>query len=194
MIRISEPGQSNGNASNRAKIAGSFRFPISQYLPDILAILMVMIMAYMLAGKPALDLKLSTSPGGKPAQSGQSSDAVKKQQVPGVAGQVHEDNADKELKARNIFTANGAYTDADNKPIPANPYTLIGVTQGKETKAIFRDYSGSVVTMTVGQKMIDGSVITRIDSASVQLKKGEEKTELKAFDVPNREKTILQKP
>jgi hypothetical protein len=193
MIRIS-PGQPHDNPSNMAKIAGSFRFPISQYLPDILAILMVMIIAYMFAGKPALDLKLSASPGGKPAQSGQSSDVVKKQPVPGVASQVNEDNADRELKARNIFTANGAYTDSDNKPIPANPYTLIGVTQGKETKAIFRDYGGSVVTMTVGQKMIDGSVITRIDGASVQLKKGEEKTELKAFDVPNREKTILRKP
>ena len=193
MIRIS-PGQPHGNPSNMAKIVGSFRFPISQYLPDILAILMVMIIAYMFAGKPTLDPKLSASPGGNPAQSGQSSDAVKKQQVPDVASQVHKDNADKELMTRNIFTANGAYTDSDNKPIPANPYTLIGVTQGKETKAIFRDYSGSVVTMTVGQKMIDGSVITRIDSASVQLKKGEEKTELKAFDVPNREKTILRKP
>lgn len=177
-----------------AKITGSFRFPISQYLPDILAILMVMIIAYMFAGKPAIDLKLSASPGGKPAQNGQPSDAVRKQQVPGVVSQVNEENADKELKARNIFTASGAYTDADNKPIPANPYTLIGVTQGKETKAIFRDYTGAVLMMTKGQKMMDGSVITRIDRTSVQLKKGEEKTELKAFDVPNREKTILRKP
>lgn len=177
-----------------AKIAGSFRLPMSQYLPDILAILMVMIIAYMFAGKPPLDLKLSAFPGGKPAQSGQSSDAVKKQQVQGVESQVNEENVYKELKAKNIFTANGAYTDSDNKPIPANPYTLIGVTQGKETRAIFKDYTGAVLTMIKGQKMMDGSVIIRIDRTSVQFKKGEEKTELKAFDVPNREKTILRKP
>jgi hypothetical protein len=97
--------------------------------------------------------------------------------------------------ARNIFTANGAYTDSDDKLIPANPYTLLGVIHGGGvTKAVFRDYSGSVVAMAQGQKMIDGSVITRIDDASVQLRKGEEKTELKTFDIPNREKTILQSP
>ena len=193
MMRV-PPGQTPGNPSDRENTTGSSRFPGLQYLPDILAVVMVLIMAYVFAGKPTLDLKLSPSPGGKPVQGGQSLDAVGGQQGPGIASQVVEGNADEELRARNIFTASGAYADSDNKPIPANPYTLIGVIRGGETKAVFRDYSGSVVTMTKGQKMIDGSVITRIDSASVQLRKGEERTELKAFDIPNREKTILQSP
>jgi len=164
------------------------------------SIVLIALIAYMLAGKPALDLNLSSVPGSVSAQSGQpSSVAIKKpQDQDGVKSQINENE---ELKARNIFTANGAYIEAvnkpispDNMPIPENPYVLIGVIQGKESKAVFRDHTGSVLTMTVGQKLGEESVITSIENASVKLKKGKEESEMKAFEVRNREKTILRKP
>ena len=161
---------------------------------DIIVILVVVIMALILAEKPNPDLDPRISVRGKAVQGGQLSVAGEKQPVRGVEIQVNKGNAENDLRARNIFTANGSYTGSDNVPMRANPYTLVGVTQGRETKAIFRDYKGSVAALTAGQKMSDGSVISRIDGDSVQLKKGEEKTELKVFNVPNREKTILSEP
>lgn len=163
-------------------------------MPDIFCIILGIAIAYLFAGKPMVDLPIPSSPMGNPAQSGRSSEAIKKQQDGAVGRQVNEDDENKEIKARNIFAANGAYTDSDNKPIPENPYTLIGVIQGKETKAIFRDYTGSIVTGTAGQKMRDGFIIIEIDDASVKLRKGKEEREMKAFAIPNREKTILENP
>jgi len=68
-------------------------------------------------------------------------------------------------------------------PPPENPYTLIGILHGEEKKAVFREYTGSILFLTVGKKLIDDSIITRIDSTSVEVKKGKEKKELKIFDV-----------
>ena len=101
----------------------------------------------------------------------------------------------KELKTRNIFAATGAYADADaaNRPLPEKPYRLIGVLNGKEMKAVFAEYTGSVVTMTVGTKMLDGFVISKIKNTSVKLTRGKEEKELKTFDVLNPEQTTEKK-
>ena len=77
--------------------------------------------------------------------------------------------------------------------LPEKPYNLIGVLYGKEMKAVFAEYTGSVVTMTVGKKMIDGFVISKIKSTSVKLTERKEEKELKTFDVLNPEQTIEKK-
>jgi len=95
----------------------------------------------------------------------------------------------KALKDRNIFSADGKYpifavgTAGVKEALPENPYTLIGILHGEEKKAVFRDHTGSIIALTVGKKLIDDSVITRIDSTSVEVTKGKEKRELKIFSV-----------
>ena len=160
---------------------------IERALPDLVCILLVIMVAYLAAGRPAVDLRVQPAPAVKAAQGGKAAVAARTQPVQTPPSQPV-DTADKVLRDRNIFSANGAYTDVNNKQIPANPYTLIGVIQGKETKAVFRDYTGAVITATKGQKMIDGAVITSIAGTSVRLKKDTETKELKAFDVLGRKK------
>ncbi|MGA2318918.1 MAG: hypothetical protein ABSG71_21425 [Thermodesulfobacteriota bacterium] len=90
------------------------------------------------------------------------------------------------LKERNIFSPDGSYTKSGaglKGPLPENPYTLIGILYGEEKKAVFRDYTGSIIALTVGKKLIDGSVITKIEKLSVQLENEKTKKELKVFDL-----------
>lgn len=88
------------------------------------------------------------------------------------------------LEVRNIFEPAGNY----EKPkeliiIPENPYNLIAVLEGKEKKAILREYTGRMVSLKVGDKMIDGAVVIKIDKMSVTAKKGKKEKEYRIFDV-----------
>jgi hypothetical protein len=158
---------------------------IKKYLPDILCIVLFIMIALLGAEKPVIDLNIRPSIADK-----RQSQDTKKEETKKVEKEIVRDVfASKVLKDRNIFSANGRYTTsgaggADMKgPLPGNPYTLIGILHGEEKKAVFREYTGSIVFLSVGKKLIDESVITRIDSTSVEVKKGKEKRELKIFDV-----------
>src|SRR5208282_1258066 len=88
------------------------------------------------------------------------------------------------LEVRNIYEPEGNY----EKPpeliiIPENPYNLIAVLQGKEIKAILREYTGRMVSFKIGDKMIDGAVVSSIDRLSVTAKKGKKTKEYRIFDV-----------
>ena len=88
------------------------------------------------------------------------------------------------LEVRNIFEPGGNY----EKPpeliiIPENPYNLIAVLEGKEKRAILREYTGRMVSFKVGDKMVDGAVVSSIDRLSVTVKKGKKKKEYRIFDV-----------
>jgi len=181
------PHATPGVSVHRRGITGVLQsFP---YKPDILCILLVIGMAFLFAGKPVIDLN-------SPPSASDTALAVKHAETGkeghGLAKKIEQLQ---EIKARNIFAATGIYadTDAANRPLPDKPYTLIGVLYGKEMKAVFAEYTGAVVTMTVGKKMIDGFVITKIGSTSVKLKRGEEGKELRTFNVLDRENTIAKK-
>ncbi len=93
------------------------------------------------------------------------------------------------LAERNIFDPDGNYEKPKElKIIPENPYNLIAVLQGKENRAIFREYTGSELSFKVGDKMIDGAIVTHIDRLSVTVKKGKEKKEYRIFDVKPQKK------
>lgn len=101
-----------------------------------------------------------------------------------------------EQKELRLFNADGnlpppAVDKAGTQP--ANLYTLIGILGGKEKKAAFRDYKGSIAILGVGAKLIDGAVITAIDSVSVKLKKENENSELKIFDFHKTEQALRKK-
>jgi hypothetical protein len=157
-----------------------------KYLLDIICIVIVVILALLTTQKPVIDLIGRT--GVSPVISSEKP-AIKEETRKVEKEIVRNVFTSKVLKDRNIFSADGRYptpgaVSAGMKgPLPENPYTLIGILQGEEKKAVFREYTGSIVFLTIGKKLIDESVITRIDSTSVEVKKGKEKKELKIFDV-----------
>ncbi len=88
------------------------------------------------------------------------------------------------LEVRNIFEPQGNY----EKPpeliiIPENPYNLIAVLQGKEKRALLREYTGRMVSLKIGDKMVDGAIVTGIDSMSVTAKKGKKEKVYRIFEI-----------
>lgn len=156
-----------------------------KYLLDIICVILVVILAFLIAERPVVDLSIRSSPADK-----RQSQETRKEETSKLEKEIIRDiAATKGLKERNIFSADGKYatigvggTEVKGPP-PENPYTLIGILQGQEKKAIFREYTGAIVTLTVGKKLLDGSVITGIGSTTVEVKKGKEKRELRIFEV-----------
>jgi hypothetical protein len=167
-----------------------------KYFLDIISIVLVTTIALLATQKPAVDLKLrpsSPSIGDK----SQLPDAKKEEKERVQKEIVKEVVVLGALKERNIFSPYGSYVMSGavlKGPLPENPYTLIGVLQGEEKKAVFREYTGTIVTLTVGKKLIDDSIITRIDKLSVVVEKGKEKKELKLFDLENPDRRAPPKP
>jgi hypothetical protein len=156
-----------------------------KYLLDIICVVIVVLLALLTAEKPVFNVNMRPSIADKKQPQDRKKEETKK-----VEKKIVRDVfASKVLKDRNIFSAGGTYVapgagSADKKgPLPENPYTLIGILQGEEKKAVFREYTGSIVFLTIGKKLIDDSIITRIDSTSVEVKKGKEKKELKIFNI-----------
>lgn len=156
-----------------------------KYFLDIISIVLVSTVALLATQKPAIDLKLrpsSPSIGDK----SQIPDAKKEEKERVQKEIVKEVVVLGALKERNIFSPYGSYVMSGavlKGPLPENPYTLIGILNGEEKKAVFRDHTGSIIALTVGKKLIDGSVITKIERLSVQLENEKAKKELKVFDL-----------
>lgn len=166
---------------------------IKKYLLDILCITGVVMIALLVIERPVVNLNLRPSV----ADKGQLPDAKKEEAEKIQKGIMRDVVSIGVLKERNIFTPDGSYAMSGTVlkgPLPENPFTLIGILQGEEKKAVFKDYTGAIITLTVGKKLTDGSVITRIEQVSVQLEKGNEKKELKLFDLtdPNRRTPLKQ--
>jgi hypothetical protein len=155
---------------------------MKKYIPDVVIILVILTTAFLIAERPRVDLKSAPSAMGATGAAVQATEIKREQlNITRPADEI------KELKARNLFSASGTYAETAEKPLPENPYTLIAVLRGKEMKAVFKDYSGSIMTRDVGNKMIDGAVITGIGNTTVKLKKGTEITEMRIFNVQRRE-------
>ena len=156
---------------------------IKRYLLDVLCIALVAAVAPLAAQKPMIDLNLRSSAGDR----GNLGGAKKEETEMAPKGVIIRDVAVlRALKERNIFAAAESYARSKSEMqglLSKGPYALIGVLQGEEKKAVFREQTGSIVTLTVGKKLIDGSVITRIEDRSVEVMKGEEKKELRIFKV-----------
>jgi hypothetical protein len=164
---------------------------MKKYLADILCIAVVAVLAVLGVEKAEIKAKVHPPGGdrGRPAK------VEKKEQEKPAAGIIRSSGTAKVLKERNLFAgpgspAAGAQAGAAVGGPPGakitvlqGAYTLIGILNGEQRKAVFRDNSGVVVTLNAGQKLNDGMVITRINERSVELAKGGEKKELKLFDV-----------
>ncbi|MFZ4439707.1 MAG: hypothetical protein ACOYOS_14865 [Syntrophales bacterium] len=148
---------------------------VKRYILEIAIVILILLTAALLSGKPAMNP-------GSPQASPSLGKAPPAEVVKEGSGFDHPVVPDQAIKERNLFAANGSYLESTDKPMPDNPYNLIAVLQGKEKKAVFRDYLGKVVTFVVGKEMMDKFVIAHIDNVSVQLLKGDEKKELRLFN------------
>jgi len=92
----------------------------------------------------------------------------------------------KKGKERKVFNVYGASLPhgpgtgdvknlADRKPL------LIGILEGADKKAVFRDHAGNLNILETRQSLPDGSVITHIDSRSVRLRNRKEKKDLTLY-------------
>ncbi len=152
---------------------------IKTYISDIISIACIAAFAFVIAGSPRLDLMhIKTN-------------AVQSVKKPAVLeskvqqkGRAPDTSSYTALRERNIFAENGSYvlTVAINQSLPKNPYKLIGILTGKEKKAVFREYTGTVVTVPVGKKMIDGFEVVVINSISVKLQKEAERKVFRLFN------------
>jgi len=171
---------------------------IKKYLLDIIVIVLVSTLALWATQKPAVDLNLRPSTGDK----GQLPDVKNEAKEKVQEGIVRDVVALGALKERNIFSPDGSYTKSEavlkgpllKGPLPENPYTLIGILQGEEKKAVFKDYTGSIITLTIGKQLSDGSIIRRIDNFFVEVEKGEEKRELRIFNIKPPKPLTVKKP
>ncbi|MBM4276256.1 MAG: hypothetical protein FJ130_00030 [Deltaproteobacteria bacterium] len=170
-----------------------------KYYPDILCIIciiLIMVIALLAAEKPVIDLSMHPSVAHRKPPGD-----IKKEEPKAVErGIVKKVTSWEKLKERNIFAADGKYpvsiagVTGTQKILPEKPYTLIGVLQGEEKKAVFRDPTGAIVTFTVGKKLMDDSVITRINTFSVELEKGKERRELRIFEFKPPQPLTQKKP
>jgi hypothetical protein len=171
-----------------------------KYLLDIICVVTVVILALLTTQRPVIDLIGRTGVSWRTGVSPVIPSAIKEETKNLQKEIVRDAVASKALKDRNIFSVDGKYPtsgvgSAETKgPLPENPYTLIGILQGEEKKAVFREHTGSIITLTVGKKLIDDSVITRIDNLSVQVKKGKEERELRIFSVKKPKPVTRQNP
>jgi hypothetical protein len=163
---------------------------LKRYLFDILAIISIACIAALAAGRPVVELDRRPSVIDKK----QPADAKKLKKKNVQKEIVRDISSSDELKERNIFAADGKYPvltpagstgglSTGNPNAKTDTYTLIGILEGEETRAVFRESTGSIVALTVGKKLKDGSVVIRIDKFSVEIMKGKEKKELRIFDV-----------
>ena len=163
---------------------------MKKYLFDILCVVLIVSIGVLAAGRPVVDLNQRPSATDKRQPPDAKKHETKNVQKKIVRNIVASDA----LKERNIFAADGKYPvfmpatgGGTGGSSPGDPnaisYTLIGVLDGEEKKAVFKESTGSIVALNVGKKLKDGSVITRIDKFSVEVKKGEEKRELRIFSV-----------
>jgi hypothetical protein len=150
---------------------------IRKYIADIVSILIILSGLIVFAGKPYVNFNPPPVP---TAQIDKKAISIKKE-TEAVRGNTVSYEA---LKKRNIFTEVGIY-DAAGKSLsvlPPNPYTLVAVLQGNDKKAVFREYTGAIVTVPVGKKMIDEYVVHSIEGLTVKLKRGNEGKKLTVFN------------
>lgn len=88
-----------------------------------------------------------------------------------------------EKKMFSVFGANlsSVSGQTDEKKFSDRKPMLIGILEGADKKAVFKDQSGNLTILETGRSLPDGSVITRIDSRSVRLINGKDKKELALY-------------
>jgi hypothetical protein len=155
---------------------------IKKYLVDILCVLVVFTGAFLIAERTGIEIPERRTPPSKEKRPD-----LQKEEKKGQASEIIRQTGDADpFKEKNAFVAgDGKTVAAGGKAARSseNPYSLIGILQGGEKRAVFLEPGGKVVALAVGKNLADGSIVTRIDDLSVQVEKGKEKKDLKLFDL-----------
>ena len=153
---------------------------VKKYLVDILCALVIFAGAFLIAERTGIEIPERRTPPAKEKRPD-----LQKEEKKGQVSEIIRQTGDAEpFKEKNVFgSGDGKTAVAGGKTVSSaeKSYSLIGVLQGEEKRAVFLD-GGKVVALAVGKNLADGSVVTRIDDLSVELEKGKEKKELKVFD------------
>jgi hypothetical protein len=92
----------------------------------------------------------------------------------------------KKGNARKVFSVYGASLSSasgqgDMKKFSDRKTLLIGILEGADKKAVFKDQAGNLTILETGRSLPDGSVITHIDSRSVRLTNVKDKKDLTLY-------------
>ena len=87
---------------------------------------------------------------------------------------------------KKIFNVYGASLSSesgqgDKKNFSDRTFLLVGILEGADKKAIFKDNAGNFTILETGRSLPDGSVIAHIDSISVILRNGKDKKDLTLY-------------
>jgi hypothetical protein len=146
---------------------------------DIIIVALCVSIGYVAAGRPRVDdMVLSHPKTSLPAQRVQPKETAKPENP--VSAALSYTNIEK----TNIFSAQKSYELLPaGVTMPEKPYELVAVLRGNERRAIFRGYTGSLVSRKVGEKLPDGSEVVKISDTAVSLQKGTERKEQRIFVV-----------
>lgn len=82
------------------------------------------------------------------------------------------------IKKRNLFTPEGSYTD---QKIPEIPYTVVAIKIGKPNQAILKLYTGELITVKKGDKLIDEAQVLEIKEKYIKIKRLDKTKKLTLF-------------
>lgn len=156
----------------------------TKYRIDMLAFAVFVAAGIIFAGRPDMEIKLQQAQPENVEVKPSKQTETKSQQPANY----------KHIEDRNIFSQEGSYEATKGLlQIPENPYNLVAVLRGKEKRAVFREFTGNMVSLKVGDRLIDGAVVNDIDDMSVKIKKGRETKEYRIFEVKSKIKNKNEK-
>lgn len=158
---------------------------IKKYLSDIALISVFTLVALIAVGKPETDYKKDTDvPSYTTIKNEEDEEDEAKPATPADMPGSY-----KNIETRNIFAMDGSYgmsyyNSYNQQASPGGvTYGLIGILRGSENMAVFREPTGSIVSLKTGQKLADGAKIIHISQLYVKAKKGRNIKQYKIFDI-----------
>ncbi|MEZ0344822.1 MAG: hypothetical protein ABWJ99_08505 [Caldimicrobium sp.] len=86
----------------------------------------------------------------------------------------------KNLARRNPFTPEGSYAGLI---FPENPYILIATKFDGQPQALLRLFTGEIITVKEGDKLLDGARVEKIKEKTVIIKRLNKKIKLQIFNI-----------
>jgi hypothetical protein len=151
----------------------------NRFRTDIIIIALCMGIGYCFAAKPKADLLPAPKKISLPTEKARLKETAKSDRIVSAPGPYQN------IERRNIFSPTGGYElpQVPGTVMPEKPYELVAILRGNEKMAVFRDFTGSLISRKPGEKLADGSEVVKIDDLAVTLKKGDKRKEFKIFQV-----------
>ena len=160
---------------------------ISQYGKDLLVLALCVLLGIALAERPRLEglhRGQFDSESAKAPVQGEASDEDEASDETAHASGEAPKTPYTYLAERNIFVSTGSYEPPKGLlQIPENPYNLVAVLKGNEFRAVFKEFTGNIVVLKVGDRLIDGAVVEAIGNVSVTVRKEDVLRDYRLYEV-----------